>query len=55
MIDEPADYQLLNTIAEVLYPNNPDFSAEDIVCYLKVNPHLIKINSHVRKKAPEEL
>ncbi len=55
MLDEEADYQLLKIIAESLYKKDKNFTAEDVVRYLKNNPHLIEINSNVRKKTPEEL
>ena len=55
MLDERDDYKLLDIIAKELYPDNQDFSAEDVVEFLIKNPKLININAHVRKKDPKEM
>jgi len=55
MIDERDDYQLLDIIAKELYPENQDFSAEDVAAFLKKNPKLVDINAHVRKKDPKKM
>jgi len=45
----------MNIIAKELYPNNQDFTAEDVVKFLIQNPKLVDINAHVRKKDPKEM
>lgn len=55
MLDERDDYELLDIIAKELYPDNEDFSAEDVVEFLIQNPKLVNINAHVRKKDPKEM
>lgn len=49
-LDERADYELLNTIAERFLPGNPFFSADEVISLLRREPALLKINAHVRQK-----
>jgi len=53
-LDEKDDYEFLNIIFENLFPINNDFSAKDIINFLKNNPKLLNINKNVRKKDPRE-
>lgn len=43
-VDEPADYDLVARIYEVLYPQNPHFLSSDILQLLKREPELCSIN-----------
>lgn len=54
-LDEEADYQALQTIFAKLFPHNPDFSAADVVKFLRENPDVVAINNHVRQKDATEL
>lgn len=54
-LDEEADYAALKMIFEKLAPQNPDFSAVDVVKLLRDNPEIIQINKNVRQKDVEEL
>ncbi len=54
-LDEKADYEALCTIADALYPQNPDFSAKDITLYLRAHPEVVAINQNVRQKEYHEL
>ncbi len=53
-LDTPSDYELMTAVCNALYPLNPEFGAKDIVQFLRNNPELLLINSHVRAKAIEE-
>lgn len=43
-LDTPNDYKLIKIIFEKLYPQNPRFSAYDVVRFLRINPELVTIN-----------
>ncbi|MBU1055048.1 MAG: glycosyltransferase family protein [Proteobacteria bacterium] len=53
-LDEKDDYQLIDKIYKELFSENNDFSAEDIIAFLRKRPDLTVINAHVRRKVPEE-
>ena len=48
----PGLYELLSAIYDELYPKNHDFSADDVVTFLKGRPDLVAINSSVKQKKP---
>lgn len=43
-LDTPQDYELIKRIYEELYPGNNNFTAYDVVRFLRKNPELISIN-----------
>jgi spore coat polysaccharide biosynthesis protein SpsF len=43
-LDYDEDYLLIKSVFEALYPNNPDFSMEDIISWLDLHPKIFKIN-----------
>lgn len=51
-LDTKEDYILLNTIFERLIPENPDFSAEDVVDLFNREPALADINKEIQQKDP---
>ncbi|WP_461209856.1 cytidylyltransferase domain-containing protein [Desulfocurvus sp. DL9XJH121] len=53
-VDEYLDFRLARRVFEALLPVLPDFSAEDIVTYLRQHPELAALNRGVRQKRPEE-
>lgn len=53
-LDTQSDYELMTAVCDALYPNNPEFSARDIVQFLRSKPELLLINSNVKAKAIEE-
>ena len=53
-LDERADYELLNIIFKCLLPINEDFTALDVIRFLRDNPQLLAINQHVRQKELSE-
>jgi spore coat polysaccharide biosynthesis protein SpsF len=53
-LDEEDDYVLLSKIFNELFPENEDFSAEDVVSLLRRRPDLVAINAGVRRKMPQE-
>lgn len=44
-VDEPEDLQLINLIYEALYPNNPTFTTQDVLAYLRQHPKLMVSNT----------
>lgn len=53
-LDEKEDYQLLNALFEALLPVNEDFTALDVIRYLRAHPELLELNKHVRQKDAHE-
>lgn len=51
-LDTPQDYALLGAVYDALYPNNPDFSATDVVAFLKGRPDLVALNGTIEQKVP---
>jgi len=51
-LDTKEDYHIISAVYEALYPKNPDFSAEDVVAFLKTRPDLVAINSGIVQKIP---
>jgi spore coat polysaccharide biosynthesis protein SpsF len=51
-LDTREDYKLINAVYDALYTKNPDFSAEDVVAFLKTRPDLVAINAEVKQKNP---
>lgn len=49
-LDTPQDFKLIKIIFENLYPKNPQFTAFDVVRFLRANPKLLKINKDVKRK-----
>lgn len=51
-LDTREDYELLNLIFQKLLPQNPDFSAEDVVDLFNREPDLAQINASSKQKNP---
>ena len=51
-LDTAEDYRLIAAVYDELYPKNPDFSAADVVAFLKDRPDLVAINSTIKQKVP---
>ena len=51
-LDTEEDYKLISAVYDELYPKNPDFSATDVVTFLKNRPDLVAINSTIVQKVP---
>ncbi|MEK7106834.1 MAG: hypothetical protein AAB899_01435, partial [Patescibacteria group bacterium] len=51
-LDTLEDYTLITAVFDELYPKNPDFSAEDVVEFLKTRPDIVAINSEIKQKVP---
>jgi spore coat polysaccharide biosynthesis protein SpsF (cytidylyltransferase family) len=47
-VDEQEDFDLVSRIYESLYPENPEFTTNDILSLLNRNPLLLQINSHIK-------
>ncbi len=54
-LDEDDDYRVLCAIADALYPVDPNFTAKDIMNFLRTHPEVVAINSKVRQKEVHEL
>ena len=52
-LDEQDDFRLIDSVFNALYPENPTFSAWDIIKFLKKNKELAEINTHVVQRNPE--
>lgn len=53
-LDEDEDYQLIAAVFDALYPDDPDFTAIDVLKLLRERPDLVALNRHVRRKTLEE-
>lgn len=53
-LDETADYELIQKIFESLSQINENFSASDVVQFLRKSPDLVEINKYVRQKDVNE-
>lgn len=49
-LDTKEDYQVLSSVFSNLYPANQDFSAEDVVNFLRNHPEIVRINSEIIQK-----
>lgn len=52
-VDEKSDFELISKIFQELYPINQDFTAKDVIDFLKENPELMEINKNVNQKRLE--
>ena len=50
VVDEESDFQLIKSIFEKLYPQNPHFRTGDIIQFLNDNPSLKKLNQDVTQR-----
>jgi len=50
-VDTPEDFALIREVIERLYPENPDFSIDDVIKLLEKNPELPKINEVIKQTA----
>jgi spore coat polysaccharide biosynthesis protein SpsF len=48
-VDEPEDFELITRIYEALYPQNRNFTTDDILHLLDKNPDWIKINAQFER------
>lgn len=46
-LDEKGDFKLIKIILESLYPLNPDFAMDDILKFLRQNPHIEDVNKGI--------
>ena len=46
-VDEPADFAFVSAVYQRLYPQNPDFSSENIYRLLKEEPELLQLNGGI--------
>ena len=54
-LDTKEDYNLISKTYDYLYPINNDFSAEDVIEFLKQHSELASINSHIKQKVSKIL
>ncbi len=54
-LDEDSDYRALLTVFDALSGENPNFSARDVVQYLRTHPEVVAMNDSVRQKEAHEL
>lgn len=53
-LDTEEDYQLISAVYDALWAQNRDFSAEDVVQFLKFHPELVALNTNIVQKKPSE-
>lgn len=46
-VDNAEDFDLVRQIYEALYKQNPKFTTQDVLVFLRKNPSLLRINSHI--------
>lgn len=51
-LDTENDYELIGAVYNALAPQNDDFSAEDVVHFLKSRPGLVAINAEIKQRIP---
>lgn len=51
-LDTPEDYAVISAVYDQLYPKNQDFSASDVVAFLKTRPDLVALNGSIEQKVP---
>lgn len=49
-VDTEEDFEVIKFIIEHLYPENPNFTTEDILNLYKIFPKLLKINAEIKQK-----
>ncbi len=49
-LDTADDFRMIETVYDTLYPENPEFTTDDILKLLKERPDITKINAHVKQK-----
>ncbi len=49
-LDTKEDFEFLKTVYEALYPGKKDFTAHDVLEFLKKNPYVLKINERIKQK-----
>ena len=52
-LDTPEDYTLLKSVFAV-FGDQPGFTAEDVITFMRENPCMAQLNKDVKRKAPEE-
>ncbi len=48
-VDEPLDFELITKIYESIYPDNPKFSTQDILCFLEKRPEFKYYNTKYQR------
>lgn len=52
-VDEKEDFELISKIFEGIYLKKKNFTAKDVIDFIKLNPKLIKINENIKQKRLE--
>lgn len=48
-VDEPDDFELVRIIFQILYPENPQFTTEDVLLLMERETELPRINEHLAR------
>lgn len=48
-VDEEKDFEMVRLVYENLYPQDKDFSTEDILNFLSKNPNVSRLNCHITR------
>jgi spore coat polysaccharide biosynthesis protein SpsF len=52
-LDTEQDFELIRAVYGALCPKNQDFSAEDVIIFLRTRPDFVALNSAVKQKVPQ--
>ena len=53
-LDTEEDYRLISAVYDALWSHNEDFSADEVVQFLKSHPELVAINANIIQKKPPQ-
>lgn len=48
-VDEPADFEVVEQLLNILLPEHPSFTLADVVATLEAHPEIAALNSHVQQ------
>jgi len=46
-VDYPQDFEVISSVLTELYPQNPQFSMEEVITFLEAHPDILAKNAHV--------
>jgi spore coat polysaccharide biosynthesis protein SpsF len=50
-VDTPEDYELVSRLFDAVYPENPDFSLDDLLNAMDAHPDWLFVNQHIEQKS----
>jgi spore coat polysaccharide biosynthesis protein SpsF len=46
-VDYPEDFEVISSVFTTLYPQNPQFTMEDVITFLEAHPNIMARNAHI--------